>query len=76
MFNISCHKTILLNKLCLLSVSSREEVLSMQEFANSKGMEVIPLVQTFGHMEVRQTPFLSYCAACGQHARSFLLNIT
>lgn len=30
---------------------SREEVLSMQEFANSKGLEVIPLVQTFGHME-------------------------
>ncbi|XP_034717242.1 hexosaminidase D [Etheostoma cragini] len=30
---------------------SREEVLSMQEFATSKGMEVIPLVQTFGHME-------------------------
>lgn len=24
----------------------------MQEFAKSKGMEVIPLVQTFGHMEV------------------------
>ncbi|XP_034563284.1 hexosaminidase D [Notolabrus celidotus] len=32
-------------------VYSREEVLSMQEFAKSKGMEVIPLVQTFGHME-------------------------
>ncbi|TNN48342.1 Hexosaminidase D [Liparis tanakae] len=30
---------------------SREEVLSMQEFAKSKGMEVVPLVQTFGHME-------------------------
>ncbi|KAL6094647.1 hexd [Pungitius sinensis] len=30
---------------------SRDEVLSMQEFAKSKGMEVIPLVQTFGHME-------------------------
>ncbi|TDG98328.1 hypothetical protein EPR50_G00217590 [Perca flavescens] len=30
---------------------SREEVLSMKEFAKSKGMEVIPLVQTFGHME-------------------------
>ncbi|XP_047464457.1 hexosaminidase D [Mugil cephalus] len=30
---------------------SREEVLSMQEFAKSKRMEVIPLVQTFGHME-------------------------
>uniref|UniRef100_A0A672IHI5 beta-N-acetylhexosaminidase n=1 Tax=Salarias fasciatus TaxID=181472 RepID=A0A672IHI5_SALFA len=30
---------------------SREEVLSMQELARSKGMEVIPLVQTFGHME-------------------------
>lgn len=25
----------------------------MQEFAKSKGMEVIPLVQTFGHMEVK-----------------------
>lgn len=33
---------------------SREELLSIQEFAKSKGMEVIPLVQTFGHMEVRQ----------------------
>ncbi|KAM9336758.1 hexosaminidase D isoform 1-T2 [Symphorus nematophorus] len=30
---------------------SREEVLAMQELAKSKGMEVIPLVQTFGHME-------------------------
>uniref|UniRef100_A0A1A8KMQ0 beta-N-acetylhexosaminidase n=1 Tax=Nothobranchius kuhntae TaxID=321403 RepID=A0A1A8KMQ0_NOTKU len=30
---------------------SLKEVLSMQEFAKSKGMEVIPLVQTFGHME-------------------------
>ncbi|XP_031699216.1 LOW QUALITY PROTEIN: hexosaminidase D [Anarrhichthys ocellatus] len=30
---------------------SREEVLSMQDFAKSKGLEVIPLVQTFGHME-------------------------
>ncbi|XP_035517793.1 hexosaminidase D [Morone saxatilis] len=30
---------------------SREDVLSMQEFAKSKGIEVIPLVQTFGHME-------------------------
>ncbi|XP_028263633.1 hexosaminidase D [Parambassis ranga] len=30
---------------------SREEVLSMQVFARSKGMEVIPLIQTFGHME-------------------------
>ncbi|XP_013888126.1 hexosaminidase D, partial [Austrofundulus limnaeus] len=30
---------------------SRQEVLSMQEFAKSRGMEVIPLVQTFGHME-------------------------
>ncbi|XP_061564165.1 hexosaminidase D isoform X2 [Cololabis saira] len=29
----------------------RDEVLSMLEFARSKGMEVIPLVQTFGHME-------------------------
>lgn len=30
---------------------SRKEVLSMQEVAKCKGMEVIPLVQTFGHME-------------------------
>uniref|UniRef100_A0A665V9R1 beta-N-acetylhexosaminidase n=1 Tax=Echeneis naucrates TaxID=173247 RepID=A0A665V9R1_ECHNA len=30
---------------------SRQEILSMQEFARSKSMEVIPLVQTFGHME-------------------------
>lgn len=37
------------------SVCSRKEVLSMQEVAKCKGMEVIPLVQTFGHMEVRQT---------------------
>ncbi|KAM4624053.1 hexosaminidase D isoform 2-T2 [Polymixia lowei] len=30
---------------------SREEVLSIQDVARSKGLEVIPLVQTFGHME-------------------------
>ncbi|XP_041714600.1 hexosaminidase D isoform X1 [Coregonus clupeaformis] len=30
---------------------SREEVLSIQEVAKSQGLEVIPLVQTFGHME-------------------------
>lgn len=30
---------------------SRGEVLSLQEAAKSKGMEVIPLIQTFGHME-------------------------
>lgn len=33
---------------------SPDELLSMQEFAKSKGMEVIPLVQTFGHMEVKR----------------------
>ncbi|KAM3859902.1 hexosaminidase D [Diretmus argenteus] len=30
---------------------SREEVLSIQDVAKSRGLEVIPLVQTFGHME-------------------------
>ncbi|XP_071763865.1 hexosaminidase D [Centroberyx gerrardi] len=30
---------------------SREVVLSIQDVAKSKGLEVIPLVQTFGHME-------------------------
>lgn len=30
---------------------SPEEILSMQDFAKSMGMEIIPLVQTFGHME-------------------------
>uniref|UniRef100_A0A3B5KT54 beta-N-acetylhexosaminidase n=1 Tax=Xiphophorus couchianus TaxID=32473 RepID=A0A3B5KT54_9TELE len=30
---------------------SREQVLSIQESAKARGMEVIPLVQTFGHME-------------------------
>lgn len=30
---------------------SGEEVLSIQEAAKAKGMEVIPLIQTFGHME-------------------------
>ncbi|XP_024118816.1 hexosaminidase D, partial [Oryzias melastigma] len=30
---------------------SREEVLVLQDWAGSAGMEVIPLVQTFGHME-------------------------
>uniref|UniRef100_A0A3B5L699 beta-N-acetylhexosaminidase n=1 Tax=Xiphophorus couchianus TaxID=32473 RepID=A0A3B5L699_9TELE len=29
----------------------REQVLSIQESAKARGMEVIPLVQTFGHME-------------------------
>ncbi|XP_056153113.1 hexosaminidase D isoform X2 [Lampris incognitus] len=31
---------------------SREEVLCIQDVARSRGLEVIPLVQTFGHMEV------------------------
>ncbi|KAJ7987852.1 hypothetical protein DPEC_G00330860 [Dallia pectoralis] len=30
---------------------SREEVLSIQEVAKSHGLEVIPLIQTFGHLE-------------------------
>ncbi|KAG7239806.1 hypothetical protein INR49_028394 [Caranx melampygus] len=30
---------------------SRQEILSLLELARSKSMEVIPLVQTFGHME-------------------------
>lgn len=30
---------------------SREDILSIQNVAKSKGLEVIPLVQTFGHME-------------------------
>ncbi|RVE59273.1 hypothetical protein OJAV_G00187010 [Oryzias javanicus] len=30
---------------------SREEVLVLQDWAGSAGLEVIPLVQTFGHME-------------------------
>ncbi|XP_057682945.1 hexosaminidase D [Corythoichthys intestinalis] len=30
---------------------SRDEIIFMQKVAKSKGMEVIPLVQTFGHME-------------------------
>lgn len=30
---------------------SPQEVLSLQEAARSKGMEVVPLIQTFGHME-------------------------
>lgn len=33
------------------SAYSREEVLSIQEAAVAMGMEVIPLIQTFGHME-------------------------
>lgn len=40
----------------------------MQEFAKSKGMEVIPLVQTFGHMEVKLTPcslVYNYCKKNG-----------
>lgn len=36
---------------------SPEEVLSIQEFAKSKQMEIIPLVQTFGHMEVKLKPY-------------------
>lgn len=46
----------IMHKECSIYLSfllSPEELLSMQEFAKSKGMEVIPLVQTFGHMEVK-----------------------
>lgn len=46
---------ILLSLLCC----SREEVLSIQEVAKSQGLEVIPLVQTFGHMEVREREHIS-----------------
>lgn len=42
----------------------------MQDFARSKGMEVIPLVQTFGHMEVRQTSYLP--AVYNRNACKFL----
>lgn len=38
------------------ALCSPEEVLSMQEFAKSMGMEIIPLVQTFGHLEVKLKP--------------------
>ncbi|KAI7796568.1 hexosaminidase D [Triplophysa rosa] len=30
---------------------SREDIMSIQEAASSRGLEVIPLVQTFGHLE-------------------------
>lgn len=30
---------------------SREEILSFQDIAHSRGLEIIPLVQTFGHLE-------------------------
>ncbi|XP_061823218.1 hexosaminidase D isoform X1 [Nerophis lumbriciformis] len=30
---------------------SRDEIFSLQKLATSKGMEIVPLVQTFGHME-------------------------
>uniref|UniRef100_A0A3B4BH42 beta-N-acetylhexosaminidase n=1 Tax=Periophthalmus magnuspinnatus TaxID=409849 RepID=A0A3B4BH42_9GOBI len=30
---------------------SKEEVMSIQEAAKAKGLEVVPLIQTFGHME-------------------------
>ncbi|XP_051958963.1 hexosaminidase D [Xyrauchen texanus] len=30
---------------------SREEILSIQDASNSRGLEIIPLVQTFGHLE-------------------------
>nr|XP_057918104.1 hexosaminidase D [Doryrhamphus excisus]XP_057918105.1 hexosaminidase D [Doryrhamphus excisus] len=30
---------------------SQDEILSLQTVAKSKGMEIVPLVQTFGHME-------------------------
>lgn len=30
---------------------SREEIVSIQDAANSRGLEIIPLVQTFGHLE-------------------------
>lgn len=60
-----CHKNALIQEFQsvmsvygIYSVCSREEILTMQEVARSKGMEVIPLVQSFGHMEVRQT---SHC---------------
>ncbi|XP_043109083.1 hexosaminidase D [Puntigrus tetrazona] len=30
---------------------SREEIVSIQDAANSRGLEIVPLVQTFGHLE-------------------------
>lgn len=41
----------------MCALCSPEEILFMQEFAKSKAMEIIPLVQTFGHMEVKLKPF-------------------
>ncbi|XP_067100944.1 hexosaminidase D isoform X1 [Osmerus mordax] len=40
---------------------SREEILSIQDVARSQGLEVIPLVQTFGHMEF----VLKHRSLCG-----------
>ncbi|TSK14802.1 Hexosaminidase D [Bagarius yarrelli] len=47
---------------------SREEIISIQDVAYSRGLEIIPLVQTFGHLEfvLKHNPFskfreLSHC---------------
>lgn len=37
---------------CRSSTYSREEILAIQDAAYSRGLEIIPLVQTFGHLEV------------------------
>ncbi len=37
--------------------NSREDIVSIQDTANRRGLEIIPLVQTFGHLEVTETFF-------------------
>lgn len=36
--------------------NSREEIVSIQDAANRSGLEIIPLVQTYGHLEVTMKP--------------------
>ncbi len=41
--------------------NSREEIVSIQDAANRSGLEIIPLVQTYGHLEVTMKPiFVTY----------------
>ncbi len=54
--------------------NSREEIVSIQDAANRSGLEIIPLVQTYGHLEVTMKPILSL-TECKNYLSIWIMHI-